>query len=273
MTNLVTRHPAVTASAAATLQIETEGRAVIGLGQGDSALSQIDEHRLPLARFEQTLTALQQLLRGEEAQLGGSVSTVHWLAAAPCAKVPVHVAATGPRTVAAAARHADGVDLSVGADLTRLRQGSVAARQAAPGDLSLGAYLNVAVDRDRAAAREQVRGSVAIFARFSAASASAAALSDANRRGIEQVASTYDRGHHGEVSAPHALALEDEFIDQFAVVGPAEEVRGRLVEIAQLGIERLIIVPGSLGVDPAALERSNARFAADVLPHLLVSGG
>src|ERR1700750_1656295 len=39
VTNPVTRHPAVTASAAATLQVASAGRAVLGLGRGDSALS------------------------------------------------------------------------------------------------------------------------------------------------------------------------------------------------------------------------------------------
>jgi hypothetical protein len=35
------------------------------------------------------------------------------------------------------------------------------------------------------------------------------------------------------------------------------------------GIERLIVVPGSLDDDPAAVEESNRRFAADVLPALV----
>jgi 5,10-methylenetetrahydromethanopterin reductase len=41
VTNSATRHPAVTASAACTLQAETAGRAILGLGLGDSALAQI----------------------------------------------------------------------------------------------------------------------------------------------------------------------------------------------------------------------------------------
>jgi hypothetical protein len=53
------------------------------------------------------------------------------------------------------------------------------------------------------------------------------------------------------------------------VAGPAEEVRDGLTEIAELGIGRLIVVPGSLDADPAAIEESNARFAAHTLPSLL----
>ncbi len=41
VTNHATRHTAVTASAAATLQAESGGRAVLGIGRGDSALTQL----------------------------------------------------------------------------------------------------------------------------------------------------------------------------------------------------------------------------------------
>jgi len=55
----------------------------------------------------------------------------------------------------------------VGAELERLRWGAATARRAGSVDLSVGAYVNVAVDLDRDRARELVRGSVATFARFS----------------------------------------------------------------------------------------------------------
>src|SRR5215210_85868 len=41
VTNPLTRHPAVTASAIATLQVESEGRAVLVFGRGDSAVLQL----------------------------------------------------------------------------------------------------------------------------------------------------------------------------------------------------------------------------------------
>jgi hypothetical protein len=67
---------------------------------------------------------------------------------------------------------------------------------------------------------------------------------------------------------PHAQQLEDDFIDRFAVTGPAKEVGERLAALAALGLERIVVVPGSLDADPANLAESNARFAADVLPEL-----
>ncbi len=60
VTNPVTRHLTVTASAAATLQAESDGRATLGLARGDSALSQIGRERLSVAAFERKLAMLQR---------------------------------------------------------------------------------------------------------------------------------------------------------------------------------------------------------------------
>jgi len=64
VTNPATRHPAVTASAAATLHAETGGRVVLGLGRGDSALSQIGREPVHVAELERALAAIQDYLRG-----------------------------------------------------------------------------------------------------------------------------------------------------------------------------------------------------------------
>jgi 5,10-methylenetetrahydromethanopterin reductase len=183
--------------------------------------------------------------------------------------VPVHVAATGPRTIQAAARRAEGVDLTVGAELERLRWAAGIARKAAPGRLTVGAYLNVAVHPDREIARQLVRGSVATFARFATQGAPADGLSPVTKSGIERLASGYDADHHGEAQASYAELLDGAFIDRFALAGAAEDVRDRLAAIRHAGIERLVIVPCSLDADTAAVRESNERFAADVLPELI----
>jgi 5,10-methylenetetrahydromethanopterin reductase len=50
-----TRHPAVTASAIATVQVESGGRAVLGIGRGDSALAYLGRKPVPVAAFEDYL--------------------------------------------------------------------------------------------------------------------------------------------------------------------------------------------------------------------------
>jgi alkanesulfonate monooxygenase SsuD/methylene tetrahydromethanopterin reductase-like flavin-dependent oxidoreductase (luciferase family) len=93
-------------------------------------------------------------------------------------------------------------------------------------------------------------------------------LSEVTRTGIAQLASQYDPSRHGDASAPAARRLDDEFIDRFAVVGSAQEVTDRLAQLASLGIERFIVVAGSLDADPTLVADSNAAFAEAVLPVL-----
>jgi 5,10-methylenetetrahydromethanopterin reductase len=269
VTNPFTRHLAVTASAALTLQVETGGRAVLGLGRGDSALSQIGRRPVSADELEEALPALQGYLRGEKVSLGGTASRIRWAGETGQPKVPLVVAATGPHVIAAGARHAELLDFTVGAEPERIRWAIETARAAAGGRaVSLGAFLNVAVHADPAVARDLVRGSTAIFARFATEGAPPDGLSEVTRAGIERLAADYDESRHGHADAPHARRLEDEFIDRFAVVGPAEHVVARLTELAALGIERLVLVPGSIDADPALVAESDARFAEEVLPHL-----
>lgn len=268
VTNPVTRHPAVTASSALTLQVETGGRAVLGLGRGDSALAQIGRRPVPAAELERALVAIQGYLRGEEVELDGTPSRLQWVRDADQPKVPVAVAASGPHVIELAAKHAERVDLTVGAEPERLRWAVGTARAAGKDGLSIGAFLNVAVHPDPAVARDLVRGSTAILARFATEGAPPDGLSDVTREGIERLAADYDESRHGQASADHARRLGDEFIDRFAVVGTAEQVGARLAEITSLGIERIVVVAGSLDADPALVQESNARFAEDVLPGL-----
>jgi 5,10-methylenetetrahydromethanopterin reductase len=156
-----------------------------------------------------------------------------------------------------------------GAEPDRLRWAVEMARAAAPDrSPSLGAFLNVAVYTDRAVARDLVRGSVAIFARFAAEGAPPDCLSEVTRAGIERLARGYEESRHGSAAAPYAQKLEDDFIDRFALVGSGDEVHGRLGELAALGIERIVVVPGFLDADPDLVAEGKARFAEQVLPRL-----
>jgi 5,10-methylenetetrahydromethanopterin reductase len=288
VTNPRTRHPAVTASAAATLQAESGGRVVVGFARGDSALTQIGREPTPVAEFERGLAALQGYLAGDEVTVEGYSGRIAWLPREGEPKVPVAVAASGPRVIAAAARHAEEVDFTVGAEIERLRwaveTGRAAAAECGRGPavgsgagergtgasapLVLGAYLDVAVCDDRGAARDLVRGSASTLARFGAEGAPSDGLSDVTREGIERLAVGYREAGHGRAASGAARDLSPEFIDRFAVCGPAAEVAERLREIAALGIERLIVVPGSLDSDPEAARLAAERFEREVLPAL-----
>jgi 5,10-methylenetetrahydromethanopterin reductase len=148
----------------------------------------------------------------------------------------------------------------------------------------MGAYLNVACDPDAAAACDLVRGSAAIFAHFasmpgspamgssspgsSAAGSSTTGFSPPDAVTVREVGAAYGETRHGLSHAAHAAGLDDSFLTRFAVVGSPDQCLARLRQLIALGLDRVVVVPGSRDADPARLARSNARFARDVLPAL-----
>ena len=200
----------------------------------------------------------------------GLSGTMSWYAAYGMPRVPIHVAASGPSTIKLAVRHADGVDLTVGADPERLRWGidlALAASATAGRSATIGAWVNVAVNTDRDVARDLVRGSASIFAHF-VSEGPLSVLSTADRSAVEPLRSGYVERHHGLPATRHARRLPDAFLDAFTVTGTPDHVVQRLQDLTALGIQRLILVPGSRDADPAQLLKSNTLLAHEVLPHL-----
>jgi 5,10-methylenetetrahydromethanopterin reductase len=70
------------------------------------------------------------------------------------------------------------------------------------------------------------------------------------------------------VTNPFTRRLEDDFIERFALVGTADEVVARLAELPALGVQRIVVVPGSIDADPSVVAESDARFAEKVLRRL-----
>lgn len=273
VTNPVTRHPAVTASAAATLQVESDGRAVLGMGRGDSALAYIGRPPAPVSLFENYMADVQRHLSGEPVDIDGFESNNRWIADSGQPKVPVDVAATGPRVISAAAVHAERITLAMGADAPRIADAMDLARQARsdagfdPDELSFGAYVNCTADDDVARARERISGSVGVFAHFSGMKgAPTQGLKD--QATFEAVGANYDMPNHARIGAAHTKLMDDEFIDRFAVAGPSAYCVERLGELLDLGLDRLVLITFSGDADPEDVKAGNARLTTEVLPQL-----
>jgi 5,10-methylenetetrahydromethanopterin reductase len=274
-TNPATRHPAVVASAISTVQVESGGRAVLGIARGDSALAYIGRKPLTLAEFRQGVERVQTYLRGESVALDGYASRLEWLRQAAPPKVPVSVAATGPKVIEIAAQLAERVTFSLGADVERLRWAVGHARQARaaagldPASFSCGAYINAVAHPDVASARELVRGRLGVYARFSTMHSNAMDTLSADDRAVaEKLAASYDMHAHATSGARHAAALDDDFVDRFGVVGPSEVVAERLRALAELGLDHLIIVGHGRDVSSEVLAESSRRFGREVIPLL-----
>ena len=283
VTNSYTRHPAVTASAIASVQAESRGRAYLGIGRGDSALAHLGLAPHAVGPFERYLEQLQGYLRGDDVPFDeGDVealgladtpqaSRIRWLRAGE--KVPVDVAATGPRVIAAAARHADRVSLSVGADPERIRWGmdvARAAREAAglAAEIPFAAYVPLVVDEDAELAMEIGAASLSLFARFSNMYGEIVGPATEQQRAVlTAVHDAYDMHSHGRAGSAQAAAVTAEFGRDFGIFGPPDHCVQRLGELIELGIDKFFLVGSP--IDPSVpASAASERFVAEVAPQL-----
>ena len=293
----LTRHPAVVASAIGTIQQVSRGRAVLGIGRGDSALAYLGVGPAPLGTFERFLSALQAYLAGDDvpfeearfwAQSGGhelpdltatglghgrAASRIKWLPGR-WDKVPVDVSATGPLAIAAGVRLADRVTLSVGADPDRVRWAIATAHEACASlgrsqeTISLGAFLAVGLHDDPQTARGMIGGMVATTARYAVMHGTPTGpITPDAEVVLAEIRSAYEMAHHAANQAAQTSVLTPEFIDGYALVGGPEACLERMHELFELGLDRLHLTFGSADEDPSVM-RARDRFASDVLPHL-----
>ena len=294
VTNPLTRHPAAAAAVAATVQAASRGRFVLGIGRGDSSLAHLGLAPASPRAFEHYLTRLQGYLSGEEvpfeteadgadvaaasdrlALAGGPAgSQIRWIAASARAglpKVPVDVAATGPKVIAIAARRADRVSFAVGASAARIGWAIDRYRQAQGGGpgAEVGAYVPVLAHPDRDTARRHISGGVASFARFSVMHGNVTGPTDERSRvALEAVHDAYDMNHHFSHGSPQSQGLPPEVVDEFGIAGPPDYCIERLQELTKLGLTKLILLGGGIGMDRDALAQSRKLLTEEVLPAL-----
>ena len=294
VTNPVTRHPAITAGAIASIHGESGGRAVLGIGRGDSALAHLGLSPAPVPVFARYLDRVQGYLRGEDVPFdvagdgGGEVRSADALGmgGGPAAsrfawlpptlgKVPVDVYCSGPRMIELAATRADRVTLAVGADPERVGWAlgvARAARAAAGGPTGadvddVGVFLPILVHPDRATARSLIAGGVASVARFSVMHGTVTGpADDGRRRELEAVHAAYDMTHHYEAGSAQAHAVSDDVIDGFGVAGPASYCIERLMALVEMGVRRIVVQAGVAGGDPAEMQAARRRLVDEVLP-------
>ena len=118
VTNLVTRHPAITAGAAASIDDAASGRFVLGIGRGHSGVANVGAGASGGATFREGLAFIRALLAGERASLAGAPAVQ-----LPPARrrVPVYAAASGPGALRAAGAVADGAFVNYGLQAEHVR--------------------------------------------------------------------------------------------------------------------------------------------------------
>src|ERR1700674_4202868 len=79
VTNLVTRHPAVSAASIASVNLLAPGRAVLGIGVGHSGTRNLGASSLPPSELAEGVAFIRELLRGRPASYRGASAHLPWV--------------------------------------------------------------------------------------------------------------------------------------------------------------------------------------------------
>ncbi|HLF32432.1 MAG TPA: LLM class flavin-dependent oxidoreductase [Xanthomonadales bacterium] len=243
VTNIITRHPAVLAHSFATLDELSGGRAVLGIGVGESAIHTIGQKPSRLQRLEEVIQVIRLLLSGETAHFDGQDIKVAW----PPRKVPVVIACTGPKSLQLAGRIADGVLFQVGADpaLVRYAQKNIAIGAAQAGrqlsDIKLYQRLACGVAEDREQVRTEVRGYASIAAGTIYSAIPREDIPDDLFADLKRMKDQYDYQQHGNMNAKHAGLISDRILDAVAIAGTPEEAVPKFQQLIDLGVENFVL--------------------------------
>ncbi len=242
VTNPITRHPAVLANSFATLNEYSEGRAVMGIGVGDSAIFTLGYKPARLKRLEEIIRVFRKLTAGENVNFDGQDIEVSW----PPSKIPVVIACSGPKSLQMAGRIADGVMFQVGADPTLVRYAKrnieIGVREANrdPSEVKLYQRLAFAVSDDREQVRKEARGYASVAAGTVYAAVPKEDIPDELYEDLSAMKAKYDYQQHGSMEADQASLITDRILDAVAIAGTPEEAVPKLKELVALGIENFI---------------------------------
>lgn len=280
VTNPYTRDASVTAGALATLQLEAAGRALCGIGRGDSSAAHIGRRSATTAELRQYVEQLRGYLQGGMVMRNGTPSRLRWLEDIELPPVPLDVACTGPATIRMAADVADRVSFAVGSAPERIDWALAVlhARLAETGrdraSIRVGAYINLVCDPDQGRAIDLARmisGMVAHFAGMKHAPLEQ--LPPRLRPLAAAMQSGYDMARHARDDGSHLELVDDEFVDWFSICGPPEKCTARLGALLERGLDHVYLlggspVPAPHGARQAAMVEQTRLFATHVMPRL-----
>jgi len=253
VTNPLTRHPAVMASAIASVHELSGGRAMLGIATGDSAIYNINERPRGLKGLREYILAVRSLLRGEHAEYAGRDIHTKWVAGQADNPVPIYVAAEGPKTLELAGEIADGVICGMGLspEVVKLTLDHLAIGAERAGrnldEIDIWGLARVNVGSNRSALIDEIRMELASTAhhafRFTLEGKLVPPdLADA----IREVQQGYQPTHHEDLGeSPNAgLMRNPELLaymtERFAVVGTPDECVARIQSVRSSGFHQLL---------------------------------
>ena len=272
ITNPLTRHPAVTASAIASVNELSGGRAFLGIGSGDSAVLNLGMRPARVAELRNYIQSVRDMLAGGAAEYQGRRAHVRW-ADSP---IPIAMAAEGPRTLAMAGEIADAAIVHTGLTpgilsdtIARVREGDGSAGRE-QGAVGVWAFAKCNIAESREQAIQDIKMALAASGHHVFAfTLEGKHLPQEFREAIYALRREYQASEHEQIGQTRNATLTDElgltdyFADRFAIAGTPEECRAKARSIFDSGVDVLLIT--AIGPDPDTILR---RFGQEVIAPL-----
>lgn len=246
VTNPRTRHFSVVASAHATLAEIHPGRVILGIGRGDNAVRTIGLKQVTTRQLREIVPLLRELMAGRLVTHNGTEFRIQWASEA-LGRVPIMMAATGPRTLRLAGALADIVMIQVGVNPVSVRWAIEQVRAGAeeagrdPEEIETTIYTAIWVSDDLAEARRMTRWAAAC-----AANHIADVMRNVSDHGMPAPLTRLAafRGQHYDYASHLDPAVEraeypDEIVDDFAFNGPPERIVEMLLALAEVGLDEV----------------------------------
>jgi F420-dependent oxidoreductase-like protein len=277
---LSARTPTACAMHALTLDHLSGGRAILGLGVSGP---QVVEgwygapFGKPLARTREYVSIIRRVLARETpvtsegphyplpykgSELGKPLKAiVHPLRP----DLPIWLGAEGPRNVALAAEIADGwlaiyYSLAMAERYNAWLDEGFERRGGRPKDFEVAASAQIVITDDPAAAIEQLRPVVALYAGGMGAASMNFHADVFARMGygavVEEIGALFRAGRKEDA----ARAVPDELVDEIAIIGAPDQVRARIKEWERAGVTMLLV---------SCRDAAQVRALADVVEHVL----
>ena len=236
VTNPYVRSPAISASAIATIDELSEGRATFGIGPGDKATFDAlgIEWTKPVSTIKAAIADINTLLAGEKTEGGAALGG----AKAVQEHIPIYMGAQGPKMLETAGEIADGVLINASnpkdyeAAMPMINKG----KEAAGGDkaFDVGAYTATSIGEDSEAAKNAARIVVAFIA---AGSPPPVIARHGLPEGInEKIGDCLGKGDFGG-----AIGLvSDDLLDAFSVCGTPDEFIPKIEGLAEMGVTQYV---------------------------------
>ena len=266
--NFVTRHPGVVAAGIVPIQMLSGGRAICGVASGDSAVAAAGTRPQRLADMERDLGYLRTFLdRGEVAYPSGKASRLEWADDLSWDHIPIHMACSGPQSIALAARLADRICLGIGTNAERVAwaleivEDGLRASGRDRETIRVGVFAPIAITSDRAHGRAAIRTRVSAWAHMQSGG-DLSQQPEILRRVTSVLRDSYDYAFHrpgAPAENPNSAVCDEEFGDWMGIGGPVSFVVDRMGELVEMGIDFFMT---ALPVPEREV------FAADVMPTL-----